>query len=119
MLSANGYIFTFSSSQGKLNLPLQNGLSIDVIGESIEIKGGKLTSCKMSPFTNINSEEIENARFTGVIVLDSGFGDELIVWRTATEKGIVHNVHTPKFNIDERAIEIGMGMMAWLATLEI
>lgn len=30
------------------------------------------------------------------------------------EKGIVHNVHTAKFNIDERAIEIGMGMMAWL-----
>lgn len=30
------------------------------------------------------------------------------------EQGIVHNVHTPKFNIDERAIEIGMGMMAWL-----
>ncbi|MFL9484726.1 M20 family metallopeptidase [Chitinophagaceae bacterium LWZ2-11] len=30
------------------------------------------------------------------------------------DKGIVHNVHTPKFNIDERAIEIGMGMMAWL-----
>ena len=31
-----------------------------------------------------------------------------------SEKGIVHNVHTPKFNIDERAIEIGMGMMTWL-----
>ncbi|MBN9298974.1 MAG: amidohydrolase [Filimonas sp.] len=30
------------------------------------------------------------------------------------EKGIVHNVHTPKFDIDERAIEIGMGNMAWL-----
>lgn len=29
-------------------------------------------------------------------------------------EGIVHNVHTPKFNVDERAIEIGMGMMAWL-----
>jgi amidohydrolase len=28
--------------------------------------------------------------------------------------GIIHNVHTPKFNIDERAIETGMGMMAWL-----
>lgn len=28
--------------------------------------------------------------------------------------GIVHNVHTPKFNIDESAIEIGVGMMAWL-----
>jgi len=31
------------------------------------------------------------------------------------EKGIVHNVHTPRFNIDENAIEIGMGVMAWLA----
>ncbi len=30
------------------------------------------------------------------------------------EKGIVHNVHTPKFDIDERAIETGIGMMAWL-----
>jgi len=30
------------------------------------------------------------------------------------EKGIVHNVHTAQFNIDEKAIETGMGMMAWL-----
>jgi hippurate hydrolase len=30
------------------------------------------------------------------------------------EKGIVHNVHTPRFDIDERAIETGMGIMAWL-----
>ncbi len=29
-------------------------------------------------------------------------------------EGIVHNVHTPLFNIDESAIETGMGMMAWL-----
>jgi len=29
--------------------------------------------------------------------------------------GIIHNVHTPKFNIDERAIETGIGVMAWLA----
>lgn len=29
-------------------------------------------------------------------------------------KGIVHNVHTPLFDIDENAIEIGMGVMAWL-----
>jgi amidohydrolase len=29
-------------------------------------------------------------------------------------EGIIHNVHTPKFNIDERAIETGIGMMAWL-----
>jgi hippurate hydrolase len=31
------------------------------------------------------------------------------------EKNITSNVHTPTFNIDERAIENGMGMMAWLA----
>jgi metal-dependent amidase/aminoacylase/carboxypeptidase family protein len=30
------------------------------------------------------------------------------------EKGIVHNVHTPLFDIDEKAIRIGMGVMAWL-----
>ncbi|RYY71788.1 MAG: amidohydrolase [Chitinophagaceae bacterium] len=30
-------------------------------------------------------------------------------------KGITSGVHTPTFNIDEAAIEQGMGMMAWLA----
>ncbi|HTL08197.1 MAG TPA: M20 family metallopeptidase [Chitinophagaceae bacterium] len=29
-------------------------------------------------------------------------------------KGITAGVHTPRFNIDEDAIEYGMGMMAWL-----
>jgi amidohydrolase len=32
------------------------------------------------------------------------------------EKGIVSGVHTPTFNIDETAIEIGVGMMAWLGS---
>ena len=31
------------------------------------------------------------------------------------EKNITSGVHTPTFNVDERAIEKGMGMMAWLA----
>jgi amidohydrolase len=31
------------------------------------------------------------------------------------EKGITHLVHTPVFNIDEGAIEQGIGMMAWMA----
>ncbi len=30
------------------------------------------------------------------------------------QKGINSGVHTPTFNIDENAIEVGMGMMAWL-----
>ena len=32
------------------------------------------------------------------------------------EKGIISGVHTPTFNIDENAIEVGMGLMAWLGT---
>ena len=31
-------------------------------------------------------------------------------------KGLIHNVHTPHFNIEEEAIENGVGMMAWLGT---
>jgi len=27
--------------------------------------------------------------------------------------GIVHNVHTPKFNVDEEALQNGAGIMAW------
>jgi amidohydrolase len=32
------------------------------------------------------------------------------------QKGILSGVHTPTFNIDESAIETGMGMMAWLGS---
>ena len=32
-------------------------------------------------------------------------------------KGIIHNVHTSRFNIDEKAIGIGMGMMAWMGAM--
>lgn len=32
-------------------------------------------------------------------------------------KGITSGVHTPTFNIDERAIELGMGFMAWLGAV--
>jgi amidohydrolase len=35
------------------------------------------------------------------------------------EKGIVSGVHTPTFNIDENALEIGAGLMAWLAINEL
>jgi amidohydrolase len=34
-------------------------------------------------------------------------------------KGIVSGVHTPNFNIDEQALEIGPGLMAWLALEEL
>lgn len=31
------------------------------------------------------------------------------------EKGITSGLHTPTFDVDERALETGMGLMAWLA----
>ncbi len=34
-------------------------------------------------------------------------------------KGIISSVHTPTFNIDEEALEIGAGLMAWLAVQEL
>jgi amidohydrolase len=34
-------------------------------------------------------------------------------------KGITSSVHTPTFNIDENALETGMGLMAWLAIKEL
>jgi amidohydrolase len=34
-------------------------------------------------------------------------------------KGIVHSVHTDRFDIDESALTVGAGMMAWLAIQEL
>ncbi len=35
------------------------------------------------------------------------------------EKGIISGVHTPTFDIDEDSLEIGAGLMAWLAISEL
>ncbi|WP_210486531.1 M20 metallopeptidase family protein [Rufibacter aurantiacus] len=35
------------------------------------------------------------------------------------ERGITSGVHTPTFNIDEAALEVGSGLMAWLAISEL
>jgi len=34
-------------------------------------------------------------------------------------RGIISGVHTPTFDIDEEALEIGPGLMAWLAIQEL
>jgi metal-dependent amidase/aminoacylase/carboxypeptidase family protein len=34
-------------------------------------------------------------------------------------RGIISGVHTPTFDIDEEALEIGPGLMAWLAITEL
>lgn len=35
------------------------------------------------------------------------------------EKGITSNIHTPTFNIDEEALKISSGLMAWMAVKEL
>ena len=35
------------------------------------------------------------------------------------ERGIISSVHTPTFDIDEKALETGSGLMAWLAVNEL
>jgi len=35
------------------------------------------------------------------------------------EKGIVSNLHTATFNVDEKSLEIGSGLMAWIALKEL
>lgn len=36
-----------------------------------------------------------------------------------TEKGIISNLHTPTFNVDEDAFKISSGLMAWMAINEL
>ena len=35
------------------------------------------------------------------------------------DRGITSGVHTPTFDIDEKALAIGPGLMAWLAVSEL
>jgi metal-dependent amidase/aminoacylase/carboxypeptidase family protein len=34
-------------------------------------------------------------------------------------KGITSNLHTPTFNVDEKSIETGTGLMVWMALKNI
>jgi len=31
------------------------------------------------------------------------------------ERGIISNLHTSTFDVDEKSLETGMGLMAWIA----
>jgi metal-dependent amidase/aminoacylase/carboxypeptidase family protein len=35
------------------------------------------------------------------------------------ERGIISSVHTPTFDVDEQALEIGSGLMTWLTLAEL
>ena len=103
-----------------------------------ESMGGtcEFTIFKGYPFL-INEEKItEAARLHAEAYLGKENVQDLDIWMAAEDfafysqktnacfyrlgvrneaKGIVSSVHTPTFDIDEKALETGMGLMAWLA----
>ena len=85
----------------------------------------------------INNEELtENAKAAAIEFLGEENVKDLDIWMAAEDfafysqeipacfyrlgvrnesKGIISSVHTPTFNIDEKALETGMGLMAFIA----
>ena len=101
-----------------------SGVEIDVmvdVGYPFVINNTELT--KMAKRKAVEFEGEENVEETEMRMgaEDFAFYSHLIpacffrLGVANTEKGITSGVHTPTFNIDENAIEIGMGIMAWLA----
>jgi amidohydrolase len=118
-------------------------VKIRKIAESIaEGMGGTCEVLIMDGYPFLNNEEqltnkcIENAKeYIGaenVVPLDLRMTAEdfsyysqvvpACFYRLGTgniEKGIVSPIHTPTFDVDEKCLEIGAGLMAWLAINEL
>lgn len=92
------------------------------------------------PFLKNNPELTERAKQNAVDYLGADKVVDLDIWMAAEDfayytqevpatfyrlgvrneaKGITSSVHTPTFNIDEEALEVGMGLMAWIAVNEL
>jgi amidohydrolase len=94
-------------------------LHIDV-GYPCVMNNEKLTAASMEKASEYMGAENVSETELRMGAEDFGYYAQLIpacFYRLGTmnkAKGITAGVHTPVFNIDESAIEIGMGMMAWL-----
>lgn len=92
------------------------------------------------PFLQNNTEVTERAKQQAITYLGQDKVVDLDIWMAAEDfayysqvvpatfyrlgvrneaKGITSSVHTPTFNIEETALETGMGLMAWLAINEL
>lgn len=92
------------------------------------------------PFLKNNPEVTARAKQAAITYLGEDKVVDLDIWMAAEDfafysqevpatfyrlgvrneaKGITSSVHTPTFNIDEEALEIGSGLMAWLAMEEL
>ena len=101
------------SMGGKVDLHIDKGYPAVYNNEPLNEKARTLAEQFMG---KENIEETEKRMGAE----DFGYYSQLIpgcFYRLGTghkQKGISAGVHTPHFNIDENAIEIGMGVMAWL-----
>ena len=100
---------------------VQAELRIDV-GYPMVNNDAKLTDAAWDLATEFSGKENVSETELRLGSEDFGFYTQLIpgcFFRLGAgnkSKGITANVHTPVFNIDENAIEQGMGMMAWLGS---
>jgi hippurate hydrolase len=103
------------SMGGKVDLHIDKGYPAVYNNESLNEKAKALAE----QFVGKGNVEETEKRMGAE---DFGYYSQLIpgcFYRLGTgnkQKGITAGVHTPHFNIDENAIEIGMGMMAWLGS---
>jgi amidohydrolase len=103
------------SMGGEVELHIDKGYPVVFNNEQLNEKAKQLAS----EFVGEGNIEETEMRMGSE---DFGYYSQIIpgcFYRLGTgnkEKGITAGVHTPHFNIDEDAIEIGIGMMAWLGS---
>ncbi len=103
------------SMGGEVHLHIDKGYPVVYNNDHLNEKAKRLAEQFMGK-ENVEETEVRMGSE------DFGYYSQLIpgcFYRLGTgnkEKGISAGVHTPHFNIDENAIEIGMGMMAWLGS---
>jgi hippurate hydrolase len=102
------------SMGGKVELKIDKGYPVVNNNDQLNVKAKELAEHFMGK-ENVEETEVRMGSE------DFGYYSQLIpgcFYRLGTgnaKRGINAGVHTPHFNIDENAIEIGMGIMAWLA----
>jgi len=103
------------SMGGEVDLHIDKGYPVVFNNEQLNEKAKQLAGEFMGA-ENIEETEMRMGSE------DFGYYSQIIpgcFYRLGTgnkAKGISSGVHTPTFNIDENAIETGMGMMAWLGS---
>jgi amidohydrolase len=95
------------------------------IGYPFLVNDKNLTElCRSSAIEYLGKENVEELPMRMTAEDFAFFSQEIPVcfYRLGTgnkNKGITSGVHTPTFNVDENALPIGAGLMAWLAISEL